>query len=128
MILHFSASMLTLFLLFNFVFVCTHLYVLNLSMFIQRGQKGKREKKKSVLRNDILDRPLDSVVFLKLMRVNYNFFHVFLGIDVVLLPSLISNITEFVVSLTSLDPPQAWGWQLLISTLPPSEKHLVNMG
>lgn len=97
-------------------------------MFIQRGQKGKREKKKSVLRNDILDRPLDSVVFLKLMRVNYNFFHVFLGIDVVLLPSLISNITEFVVSLTSLDPPQAWGWQLLISTLPPSEKHLVNMG
>lgn len=83
MILHFSASMLTLVLVY---YVCEHLYVLDLSMFIQKDKKGREKKSplKQVFlkRNDILDRPLDCVIFLKLVRVDYYlFFRVFLGID-----------------------------------------------
>lgn len=76
MILHFSASMLTLVL----VYVCEHLYVLDLSVFIQKDKKGREKsplKQVFLKRNDILDRPLDCVIFLKLVRVDYYLFSVY---------------------------------------------------
>lgn len=94
------------------------------------GQKGKLGKevlfRSKSLKNDILDRPLVCVIFLKLMRVDSIFFpHVFLGIG--LLPSLSSNLPDL-VSLTSLIPLRPGGGSCWSAPLPPSEKHLGNIG
>lgn len=78
-----------------------------------KGQKGKRKKSplKQVFlkRNDILDRPLDCVIFLKLVRVDYYlFFPCISGHWFRLLFNLTSNHLE-VVSLTYLIPLQPGG-------------------
>lgn len=87
----------------TFIFVCTRLYVYNLSMFIQKDKKGRGKKSPfffCVFRKDTPDRPLNSVHSLKPMRVDCNFVPCVTGHWYSLLPNS-TSVIAVLVYLTS---------------------------